>query len=355
MQDLPLGYRRPTLTPCHPLRFLTAGSLAALLLLPACTSGGNAQAAPPSPKGPAPSPSAPAGHVWWGIGGDHMLSVVPRLQQEIGRPFAVVRTYTPWDGHIPGAVVVMAATHGAIPYVSWDLHRTSGPQPTFADVADGSQDPVIRKQARSVRNSGVRMFFTFAHQPEVAREQGATQRLGSASEYVRAYERVHRIFEQEKALNVVWVVTLSDLTYAGANGGARAWLPAPGDYSYLGVDGYVTWPCEQEGGRTFAQIFAPAERLSKKLGAPLFIGEVGDREPAACAAPTTAQEEANWITAAAATAETWPNLEAICWTYGNDRTRGHGSRVLHQDSSPQALAAFRAAGLDPWFGRMGWS
>src|SRR5262249_55801238 len=146
MQGRWLGYRRHTLTSSHPLRLMTAGAVATLLVLPACTSGGNAQAAPPSPspKPPASSPPPQAGPVWWGIGGAHMLPSVPPPQQEIGRPFAVVRTYPPWDGHIPGAIVVMAATHGAIPYVSWELHRTRGPQPTFADVADGSQDPVIR-------------------------------------------------------------------------------------------------------------------------------------------------------------------------------------------------------------------
>jgi hypothetical protein len=29
--------------------------------------------------------------------------------------------------------------------------------------------------------------------------------------------------------------------------------------------------------------------------------------------------------------------------------------ATNHDSSPQVLAAFRTAGLDPWFGRMGWS
>jgi hypothetical protein len=285
-----------------------------------------------------------------------MLSVLPRLQQEVGRPFAIVRADTPWSGHIPGALVVQAATHGAIPYVSWDLGRRRGRQITFADVADGSQDALIRTQARSIRNSGVRMFFTFAQEPEVAQGRGGTAR-DSASGYVAAFERVHRIFRQLKATNVVWVATLGDRTYAGAHGGPRAWLPAPADYSYLGVDGDLVWPCEKgQGDESFEQLFSPAERSARRLGKPLFIGGVGVQEFTACRHRTgTPQGKADWITAAAATAKTWPDLKAITWTYGAGRTKRHVRLVWNEDSSPQALAAFRAAGLDPYFGRTGWS
>jgi hypothetical protein len=349
-----------------PLRLLVAGLVP--LLLAACTSGGTPISAPSSPPaGPSVTPTSPApgsllsaspqpGHVWWGIGGDRMLSVLPRLEREIGRPFAIVRTYIPWDQHIPDALIVDAATHGTIPYVSWDLTRTRGPQLTFADVADGSQDPTIRKQARAIRDSGAPMFFTFAHEPETAQGHDG-EMLGSASEYVAAYERVHRIFQQLKVTNVHWVVTLNDRTYLGAYGGAHTWLPPPGDYTYLGVDGNLTWPCErQPGNQSFEQLFGPAEQLSKQLRKPLFIGEAGVQEFTACGnRHGTPQGKANWITAAAATAKTWPNLAAICWTYGSDRVHPDVTLVWNEDSSAQSLAAFRAAGLDLYFGRIGMS
>ena len=123
------------------------------------------------------------------------------------------------------------------------------------------------------------------------------------------------------------------------------------------MDGYLKWPCEKQlGERTFEQIFAPAEQLSRQLGKPLFIGEVGVQEFTACGNPTgTPQDKADWITAAAATAKTWPNLRAICWTYSsNYQVKDGVTLVWNEDSSPQALAAFRKAGLDPYFGRMGW-
>jgi hypothetical protein len=47
------------------------------------------------------------------------------------------------------------------------------------------------------------MFFVHAR-TEIARGQGAaTARL--RLQYVAAFDRVHRIFEQEHAANVVWV------------------------------------------------------------------------------------------------------------------------------------------------------
>ena len=64
-------------------------------------------------------------------------------------------------------------------------------------MADGSQDAWIRQQAQSIRDSGIRMFLTFMHEPELAQGQGGKPQLGPGPEYVAAFDRVHRIFQQE--------------------------------------------------------------------------------------------------------------------------------------------------------------
>src|SRR5262249_35586869 len=165
----------------------------------ACTSS-------PAPT-PTPSQSASAapGHVWWGVGGPGVLGFLPHLEQEIGRPFAIVRKYSLWDSSIPGKITRETAAHGAIPYVSWEVYRKDAPALTFADVADGSQDAWIHQQAQSIRDSGIRMFFTFMHEPEFGQGQGAKPQAGPAHEYVAAFDRVHRIFEQEHVTNVTWL------------------------------------------------------------------------------------------------------------------------------------------------------
>jgi hypothetical protein len=103
--------------------------------------------------------------------------------------------------------------------------------------------------------------------------------------------------------------------------------------------------------------FAPAEQLSKQLGKPLSSARSASRSSPRATNPTgTPQDNANWITAAAATAKTWPNLRALCWTYSRShQVKDHVTLVWKEDSSPQALAAFRKAGLDPYFGRIGWT
>jgi hypothetical protein len=329
---------------------LALGVLVVVGLASACTSGGGVT--------PAPSPSAlrPTGHVWWGVGGPAVLGFLPRIEQEVGRQFAIVRKYSLWDNLIPGKITRETAARGAIPYVSWEVYRKDGGALTFADVADGSQDAWIHQQARSIRESGIHMFFTFMHEPEFGQGQGAKPQAGPPKQYVAAFDRVHRIFQEEHVTNVVWVANLGERTFAGENGGAEAWMPPPADYEYVGVDGYLKWPClAQRGERTFAQIFAPAEEFAQSVGKPLFIGEVGVQEFTACGnASGTPDDKAHWITAAAATMKRWPDVRAVCWTYGsNHKFKNDVTLVWNEDSSPQALAAFKRAGLDPYFGRAG--
>jgi hypothetical protein len=325
-------------------------SLVILIFGSSCTSGG-----PPHPT-PLHTLKPGKGHVWWGIGGGNVLGFLPHLESEVGRPFAIVRKYSLWDNTIPSKIAQATAARGAIPYVSWEVYKKDGTALTFADVANGSQDVWIHQQAQSIRNSGIHMFFTFMHEPEFGQGQGAKPQAGPPAQYVAAFEHVHSIFEQEHVTNVTWVADLGERTFAGDNGGPAVWMPPPADYAYVGVDGYLKWPCEpQLGERSFAQIFAPAERFAQGVGKPLFIGEVGVQEFTACGNAGTPQGKAAWITAAVATIKRWPNVRAICWTYGKNTKVNRGvTLVWNEDSSPQALAAFRKAGLDPYFGRTGW-
>ena len=344
-----------------PRRFRWAGVVvvAAWCLATACT----ATVAPstPTPLGsPAPMGSIQShpGHVLWGVGGPDVLNFLPKVEAEAGRPFAVVRKYSLWNVPIPGRVATAAAAHGAIPYVSWEVYRKKEPPLTFADVADGSQDAWIRTQAESIKRSGIHMLFTFMHEPESSQGQGAKPQAGPSSQYVAAFEHVHRIFQQVGVTNVLWVADLGAAVFAGLDGGAPAWMPPPSDYSVVGVDGYVKWPCEpRRGYQTFAQMFGPAETFARSVGKPLMFGEVGVQEFDACGnAAGSPQGKAGWIRSAAATIRRWPDVRVICWTYGsNHKVDRDVTLVWREDSSPQSLAAFRVAGLQPYFEASGWN
>lgn len=347
----------PTRSPIGALAaIVTVGALAA-----ACTS-------PPTPSSSSPTPSrvprslpslAPhAGHVLWGIGGPDVLSFLPKVEAEVGRPFAVVRKYSLWNVPIPSQVALSAAAHGAIPYVSWEVYRKNEPALTFAEVADGSQDAWIRTQAESIKRSGIRMLFTFMHEPEFSQGQGAKPQAGPPSAFVAAFEHVHRIFQQMNVNNVVWVADLGSNTFAGLQEGPNPWMPPPSDYSLVGVDGYLKWPCVPRFGyRSFEQLFGPAETFARSVDKPLMIGEVGVQEFDACGNTGASPEgKASWIRSAAATIERWGDVRVICWTYGANYKLNHSvTLVWKEDSSSASLAAFRAVGLDPYFAASGWS
>ncbi|HXY72938.1 MAG TPA: hypothetical protein VEM41_10365 [Actinomycetota bacterium] len=338
---------------------------AAVLILSGCTVTSTRPPASSTPSRPGRIPSLPIasigtrpGHVLWGIGGGNVLAFLPRLESEIGRPFAVVRKYSLWNAAIPGTVALAAAARGAIPYVSWEVYRQNAPSLTFADVADGSQDSWIRTEAEAIKRSGVHMLFTFMHEPEFSQGQGAKPQAGPPSEYVAAFERVHRIFQQVGVTNVAWVADLGESTFAGLDGGPDAWMPPAADYSMVAADGYVKWPCEPgRANLSFAQLFGPAEAFARSVDKPLMIGEVGVQEFDACGNSGGAPDgKARWIDAAATTIRRWPDVRVVCWTYGSNYKFGPGvTLVWNEDSSPQALSAFRTAGLDSYFRGSGWS
>lgn len=342
-----------------------AAGIALTLILSGCTSTPSAAPVLSGPSEPKPVPSLPIasigtnpGHVLWGIGGGNVLGFLPHLESEIGRPFAVVRKYSLWNEAIPGKVALAAAARGAIPYVSWEVYRQNAPALTFADVADGSQDAWIREQAGSIKRSGIHILFTFMHEPEFSQGQGAKPQAGPASEYVAAFEHVHRIFQQLGVTNVVWVADLGASTFAGLDGGPAAWMPPAADYSMVAADGYVKWPCEPgRADLTFSQLFEPAEAYAQSVGKPLMIGEVGVQEFNACGnAAGSPAGKADWIDAATKTIEHWPDVRVVCWTYGSNFKYDRGvNLVWSEDSTPRALAAFRAAGLDSYFRGSGWS
>jgi hypothetical protein len=282
----------------------------------------------------------------WGIhanprGTETIDKAVKNLEAAVGRSFAIERNYSgmnPGDD-LPQPRDVVTDNQGRIPYRSF--HAWSGTQGgtvsfiPWADIAAGRYDAWLTKQADSLRAWNRPMYICFHHEPE--NDGGAPPNgCGSGADYRAAFAHVRQVFGSNP--NLTWVCTLMRPTFWGRFGGPSNWLPKAWSYDYLGIDAYNRGSLRPWGWRGFAELVDPAYDLARTLQKPLYIGEVGSVEEGG--------DKAQWITDAAARMKAYGStLVAVCWSHVRERDGAD----FWLDTSAASLAAFKKAGLDPYF------
>src|SRR3954469_18416693 len=293
----------------------------------------------------APPPLNPAGCLW-GVHADPRgtqtkESAIASMETKIGRKFAVDRQYAVWNAPLPRTYSRWTSQQGRIPYVGWHAWRDSptGPAVPWRAIAAGSYDTWIRTQARALRDWGRPIYMTFHHEPE------DDSRCGTAAEFRAAYARVRNLFIAEGASNVRWVATLMASVFDGYNGGASTWMPP--QYDIVCVDGYNRRLCQKgKMWKSFASIFGPARQYAIAHGKPLAIGEFASVEKfPLCGYPGDPTAKAAWITNAAATIKSWPEVVFACYSHVTT-SEGYGYWI---DSSTASLQAFKQAGAEAYF------
>jgi len=262
-----------------------------------------------------------------------MQDMVEYLEGLVGRDFSGERIYTNMTISVPGNTDRLVQSEGWMDYHninSWYLNGSTKVCYSWSDIAAGKYDAWWTAQAQSIEAWGYPVYLSFTHEPTV--DSSSHPQCGTAPEYQAAYDHLVQLFASQGVTNVKWVWTLTASTFKGGNGGPTAWEPS--SYDIVGVDGYnhaYKW-------RTPQDIFQAAEDFARVHGKPLLVGEIGCDEITG-----NPQAKADWITAAAQMFKSWGDVLAIMWT----NTDNGGTYWL--DSSPEALAAFTAAGQDPYF------
>jgi endoglucanase len=262
-----------------------------------------------------------------------MQDMISYLEGLIGRQFSSQRIYTNMSLNVPMGTDLAAQAQGIVDYHNINSFWLNGNTKTcdsWASVAAGTYDSWWITQAQNIKAWGYPVYLSFNHEPTV--DSPTHPSCGTAPEYIAAYDHVVQLFAAQHVTNVKWVWTLTASTFNGTDGGPTAWEPS--HYDVVGVDGYnhaFKW-------RTPQDVFQTAEDFARSRGKPLLIGEIGSDEQTG-----NPMGKANWITQAAALFKSYGNVVAVEWT--NTGTGGN----YWLDSSPQALAAFTAAGRDPYF------
>ena len=262
------------------------------------------------------------------------------LERKIDRKLGIMRRYAYWDSDLPDDTHRWAAERGTTPYISWHAYTRARREIPWAEIARGDHDRFLHHKGRALRAFGHKVFFCFHHEPE------NDPKNGSAAQFVAAWNRVHRIFEDEGADNLRWIVTLMASTYNGGHGGAERWLPA--HYDMIGVDGYNRYPCEDMyPWRSFRQIFSPARDWARRKDRPLFIGEYGCVERDACGQNGRKGAKADWFRAADETVRRWPQVRAAVYSHG----QSDSGIPYWADSSRSSIRAFSRMGNRTHFQR----
>lgn len=304
-----------------------------------------------------------------GDGGEDDVTeeLVEAFESTAGRRIAWAYFTNAWIGgsiRFPRAQVEAIAATGAVPFVRlhprselvWPI-RTPDPLFTLNAILSGRFDDGLRGWARAARDARVPLMVELGTEvngswfPWNGLWAGAGDTGGygdprwpdGPERFREAYRRVVRLFRAEGAMNVTWVF------HVNAGSSPDLWWNQPRWY-YPG-DAYVDWLGTSAYGsvalgerwRPFAAALRPSYRALVRLSStkPIAVLEFGVPEDAASG------DKAAWIRAAFAEIESgrYPRLKAISWW--NERWVDEEERRvdLRIDSSPAALAAYRA-GID---------
>jgi chitodextrinase len=248
--------------------------------------------------------------------------------------------YYRWDETFPTSAESWDLQNGRIPMVSLGGASTF---PGLDAINDGSQDARLHAIAQGFRSLGGEVFFRpwwemngdwYPWDGSHNNDPGTTD---GPAKYVQAWRRMHDIFVQEGATNVVWVWApdAEDSPSAGWNHWAN-YYPGDAYVDWVGIDGYnwgttQTWSSWQSFASIFGNVYG--DYAASK---PLMVAETSSCEQGG--------DKAQWIRDAAAAIKT--QLTAIrAWIWFDENVECDW-RV---NTSQSALDAYKQVGADPYF------
>lgn len=220
------------------------------------------------------------------FGGDVPLAA---KEPSLGRKLAIVRDYYQLGMQFPFQQDAQIMASGSTLLVSLD---TVPGGPTYAAIAAGQQDAVIRPFLASVERAAVRyrlgaMYIAFEHEADVPPTHVG---LGTPAQFVSAWDHVHQLAEsmhldwnQGGRLHWVWILT----SQAFRLGIAGQYWPGANEADIVGADGYNAGQCRQARPNTNlrgsgtsvqspAKLFGATVSFARAQGGlPIFIPEWG--------------------------------------------------------------------------------
>lgn len=264
-------------------------------------------------------------------GNDAAQQDVTTFESQIGRKLGINHHYYGWTEAFPSGLEEWDLANGRIPLISWNGTDLSS-------ITNGSQDSLIRSRAQALKGLGREVFIRWCWEMNGDWSVcNASKNGGGAAEFVAAWRHIHDLFVAEGATNAVWVwcVNAGSVPNEAWNAFDK-YYPGEDYVDWVGIDGY-NWGSSQSwsSSTNLSSIVAPvySAYASSK---PIMVAETSSSEVGA--------DKAAWIADVQSSLKSrFPSVAAFIWF------NVHKEQNWRVDSSPAALAAFRALSADPYF------
>jgi glycosyl hydrolase family 26 len=263
---------------------------------------------------------------WWTRRG------VEHFEGSIGRRLDIDHRFYDMARPFPAEDEEWDREHGRTALISWAPGYWDGRSGySLDDILRGDLDQYVRDRARRFASFGAPIFF----RPMAEMNGDWSAWNGRPDVYVAAWRRIHDLFEEEGAHNVVWVWCPNAVDWPSAPWN-RAALYYPGNayVDWVGIDGY-NWG--QSSWVSFTGIFETAYRewAGRK---PIMIAETG--------ASAGGGSRAAWLLAARdALKSRFAAVAAVVWF--DVAVPGHRDWRLRPRF--EGFSAFRSLAADRYF------
>ena len=344
---------------------LTASLASALPSSPAAMAGRTVTyTPPPAPTPPNPMPVRPAGLLAPDQGALFGMHTIPdqsakdpsgmgivKREQLLGRTLDIDNHYYDCNGPVPTFRETWDIAQGRIPLVSW------GRLCDKTLVANGSMDAELGKIADGFKALGAPFFLRWSWEGDANMNQ---QYNHSKETYIASWRHLHDLFVAHGVTNAIWVwcpvslnfypppgQTSNDPTLApnhAINGqGAQPFYPGDDVVDWMCADGYAWGPGLASASRQepFQELFQAFYNWAAPHNKPMMIGETGAME-------NNPGDKANWFKAMQLSVEQhYPLIRAFLYfDVVGANTANYDWQI---DTTPEALAAFKAMASDPYF------
>jgi len=258
--------------------------------------------------------------------GKTLTQSVDLRRQQLGRDERIMHVFYAWTDTLPRSIDGAPAT--SIPMISW---RGTN----YADILSGKSDALIARAARRLAASGKPTLLRWAWEMNGNwYVWSGVKNDGGGANFVKCWQRLHRIFADEGADNISWVWSPNWSTASPETGNdIPDYYPGDKYVDWVGMSGYNLR--RETPAKLYDAIY---NRYSATK--PIMISEVGSVDRGG-------RTKGDWITTFADWVDERPGVGAVTW-FDTDTHPGYAEK-WRIDTDAASLAAYKSMANSPRF------
>jgi mannan endo-1,4-beta-mannosidase len=217
---------------------------------------------------------------------------------KIGVSPNMVGYFSGWDENFRVNAVTRSWQQGRMPLMTWesrpigdDNNVVDSPEYSLPNIIGGKFDTYLHQYAKDIVATGLPLAIRLDHEMNgnwypwsESDGNGGTINGNNPGDYVKMWQHVHDIFQQEGANNlVIWDWSPNIVNKLSPSLRSEAYLRSlyPGDayVDWVGLSGYLRPPYKADQQYTFDYTFKPSlDMLRNITSKPILLSEVGASE-----------------------------------------------------------------------------